>query len=139
VEIETGLTLAKTCAPRQTIDRTLADAPYAAHMVVTVLSLGRPRRRLHRSNVDTTVHSSDVLIVAGSTRDLDAFTDLGPEAYGHRDITQSTLCPRAANEPVRWRGCYPPTWMPGRRSGSGSFLGMISRTTGAVSPRPRRK
>ena len=30
-----------------------------------------------------------------------------------------------------------PTWMPGRRSGSGSFSRMISRTTGAVSPRPR--
>lgn len=32
--------------------------------------------------------------------------------------------------------CQPPTWMPGRRSGSGSLARMISRTTGAVSPRP---
>jgi putative membrane protein len=31
----------------------------------------------------------------------------------------------------------PPTWMPGRRAGSFSALRMISRTTGAVSPRPR--
>ncbi|WP_420711001.1 zinc-binding dehydrogenase [Streptomyces sp. NRRL F-2580] len=36
-------------------------------------------------------------------------------------------------------GGQPPTWMPGRRSGSGSWLRMISRVTGAVSPRPRRK
>jgi putative membrane protein len=37
---------------------------------------------------------------------------------------------------VRRRG-QPPTWMPGRRAGSFSVLRMISRTTGAVSPRPR--
>jgi len=30
----------------------------------------------------------------------------------------------------------PPTWMPGRLAGSGSLARMISRTTGAVSPRP---
>ena len=33
----------------------------------------------------------------------------------------------------------PPTWIAGRRAGSGSLLRMISRTTGAVSPRPRRR
>ncbi|WP_410673761.1 cytochrome c oxidase assembly protein [Amycolatopsis sp. cmx-4-68] len=37
---------------------------------------------------------------------------------------------------ARRRG-QPPTWMPGRRAGSFSALRMISRTTGAVSPRPR--
>ncbi|WP_439900830.1 hypothetical protein [Streptomyces somaliensis] len=36
-------------------------------------------------------------------------------------------------------GPSPPTWIPGRRSGSGSWLRMISRVTGAVSPRPSRK
>ncbi|WP_143027759.1 NAD(P)-binding protein [Lentzea albidocapillata] len=30
-----------------------------------------------------------------------------------------------------------PTWIPGRQAGSGSLARMISRTTGAVSPRPR--
>ena len=38
-------------------------------------------------------------------------------------------------QPSAWG--QPPTWMPGRRAGSGSLLRRTSRTTGAVSPRPR--
>ncbi|WP_369077276.1 arginase family protein [Paractinoplanes hotanensis] len=45
----------------------------------------------------------------------------------------------AGRPPSDCREDQDPTWMPGRRVWSGSCLRMISRVTGAVSPRPRRK
>ncbi|MFJ6504061.1 ANTAR domain-containing protein [Streptomyces sp. NPDC091879] len=60
---------------------------------------------------------------------------------GHRRLSGRCHGSRGARPLPASRGIQgqPPTWMPGRRSGSGSLLRMISRVTGAVSPRPRRK
>jgi hypothetical protein len=83
---------------------------------------------------------------SSATTDVAISCDRGPGDRGQSGsrVSHSRRSRRGRSRRSRCDGADPepppyPTWTPGRRSGSGSFLRMISRTTGAVSPRPSRK
>lgn len=76
IEFEDDYALAKTVAPEEAIDKTLADTGLRAKYGVTVVSIKRPGEDFTYATADTTVYAGDVLIVAGKTRHVEAFANL---------------------------------------------------------------
>ncbi len=92
-------------------------------------------------DVPSDVDGAVVRVGDGTTHDLSRVlytAELLGDAFDiFPDAETSVRWWREQLRPCRTPLAQPPTWMPGRRSGSGSLVRTISRTTGAVSPRPR--
>ena len=76
IEFEDDYVIAKTRAPEETFDRTLADAALRSKYGITVVSIKRPGEDFTYATADTTVYAGDILIVAGKTRQVEAFANL---------------------------------------------------------------
>ena len=90
-----------------------------------------------------TVRNGQMLLGCGALKELSPKQgEIKPmrTASGARRRGMATLMLAHLLDVARGRGyervSIQPAWMAGRRSGSGSFSRMISRTTGAVSPCP---
>ncbi|GIF13399.1 potassium channel family protein [Actinoplanes teichomyceticus] len=76
IEFEDDYALVKTRAPQEAVDRTLADSALRARYGVTVVSIKRPGEEFTYATADTTVYAGDILIIAGKTRNVEAFAGL---------------------------------------------------------------
>jgi trk system potassium uptake protein TrkA len=76
IEFEDDYAIAKTRAPEETFDKTLADAALRSKYGVTVVSIKRPGEDFTYATADTTVYAGDILIVAGRTRQVEIFANL---------------------------------------------------------------
>ncbi|MCM4081064.1 potassium channel family protein [Paractinoplanes hotanensis] len=76
IEFEDDYAIVKTRAPDETFDRTLADAALRTKYGITVVSIKRPGEDFTYATADTTVYAGDILIVAGKTRQVEAFASL---------------------------------------------------------------
>ncbi|GAB1641299.1 potassium channel family protein [Krasilnikovia sp. MM14-A1259] len=76
IEFEDDYAIVQTHAPAEAFDRTLADAALRAKYGVTVVSIKHPGAEFTYATADTTVHAGDTLIVAGRTRQVEAFASL---------------------------------------------------------------
>jgi trk system potassium uptake protein TrkA len=76
IEFEDDYAIVKTRAPEETFDQTLADAALRSKYGVTVVSIKRPGEDFTYATADTTVYAGDILIVAGKTRQVEAFANL---------------------------------------------------------------
>ncbi|MDG4831068.1 TrkA family potassium uptake protein [Solwaraspora sp. WMMD1047] len=77
IEFEDDYALVKTRAPAEATDRTLADSELRTRYGVTVVSIKRPGENFTYATAGTTLYAGDILIVAGRTRDVEAFASLG--------------------------------------------------------------
>jgi trk system potassium uptake protein TrkA len=77
IQFEDDYAIAKTRAPEETFDRSLADAALRSKYGVTVVSIKRPGEDFTYATADTTVYAGDILVVAGRTRQVEAFANLG--------------------------------------------------------------
>ena len=76
IEFEDNYALVKTLAPQPAIDKTLTDSALRTHYGITVVSIKRPGEDFTYTTANTTIYAGDVLIVAGKTRDVEAFANL---------------------------------------------------------------
>jgi trk system potassium uptake protein TrkA len=76
IQFDEDYVLAKTVAPAQIIDRTLADVKLRDTYGVSVVSIKRPGEKFTYTTADTMVYAGDVLIVAGDSRSVQAFAEL---------------------------------------------------------------
>lgn len=76
IEFEDDYALVKTLAPEEAINQTLADSALRAKYGVTVVSIKRPGEEFTYATADTTVYGGDILIVAGRTSNVEAFSRL---------------------------------------------------------------
>jgi trk system potassium uptake protein len=76
IEFEDDYALVKTRAPEEAFDKTLADAALRSKYGVTVVSIKRPGEDFTYATADTVVYAGDILIVAGKTRNVEAFAKL---------------------------------------------------------------
>jgi trk system potassium uptake protein TrkA len=76
IEFEDDYALVKTIAPEEAINKTLADSALRSKYGVTVVSIKRPGEEFTYATADTTVYGGDVLIVAGRTSNVEAFSRL---------------------------------------------------------------
>jgi trk system potassium uptake protein TrkA len=77
IEFEDDYAIVKTRAPEESFDKSLADAALRSRYGVTVVSIKRPGEDFTYATADTTVYAGDILIVAGRTRQVEAFANLG--------------------------------------------------------------
>ncbi|MEV4466806.1 TrkA family potassium uptake protein [Micromonospora echinofusca] len=77
IEFEDDYAIVKTRAPEETFDKTLADAALRSKHGITVVSIKRPGEGFTYATADTVVYAGDILIVAGKTRQVEAFANLG--------------------------------------------------------------
>ncbi|GAB3476282.1 potassium channel family protein [Nocardiopsis coralliicola] len=76
VEIEEGFALGKTRAPRALLDQRLGDSGLRARYGVTVVSIKRHGAEFTYATADTVPQKGDVIVVAGSTRDVERFAEV---------------------------------------------------------------
>ncbi|MER6757348.1 TrkA family potassium uptake protein [Micromonospora echinofusca] len=76
IEFEDDYAIAKTRAPEETFDKTLADAALRSKHGITVVSIKRPGEGFTYATAATVVYAGDILIVAGKTRQVEAFANL---------------------------------------------------------------
>jgi trk system potassium uptake protein TrkA len=76
IEFDDDYAIAKTRAPEEVLDTTLADAGLRSKYGITVVSIKRPGEDFTYATADTTVYAGDILIVAGRTRLVEAFANL---------------------------------------------------------------
>lgn len=76
IEFEDDYALVKTRAPEEAFDKTLADAALRSKYRITVVSVKRPGDDFTYATADTTIYAGDILIVAGKTRNVEAFANL---------------------------------------------------------------
>ena len=73
IEFDDGFAIAKTRAPRETLGKTLTDSAVRQRHAVTVVGIKRRHQDFIYAKADTVVQAGDLLIVAGSTRDVERF------------------------------------------------------------------
>ncbi|WP_205650663.1 potassium channel family protein [Actinoplanes solisilvae] len=76
IRFEDDYAIVKTRAPEETFDKTLADSALRRKYGVTVVSIKRPGEDFTYATADTTVYAGDILVVAGKTRQVEAFANL---------------------------------------------------------------
>jgi trk system potassium uptake protein TrkA len=76
IQFDDDYVLAKTVAPEVAIDRTLANAELRSTYGVTVVSIKRPGEPFTYTTAETRIYAGDVLIVAGDSRSVQAFSSL---------------------------------------------------------------
>lgn len=73
IELDNGFAIAKTRAPAEAIGKTLGECALRSRYGVTVVGVKRPREAFIYAQSDTMVTSDTILIVSGSTREVEAF------------------------------------------------------------------
>lgn len=76
IEFDDGYALAKTTPPACVIGHRLADSSVRTHYRVTVVAVKRPGEGFTYATEDTILTPSDTIIVSGTVRDTERFTDL---------------------------------------------------------------
>ncbi|MFY1594856.1 potassium channel family protein [Micromonospora sp. WMMD737] len=76
IEFEDDYAIVKTHAPEETFDKTLADSALRSRHGVTVVSIKRPGEDFTYAAAGTVIYAGDILIVAGNTRNVEAFANL---------------------------------------------------------------
>lgn len=73
IEFDDGFAIAKTRAPVDVLDKTLAESELRRVHNVTVVGIKRPGEDFTYGRPETMVRAGDLLIVAGPTREVEAF------------------------------------------------------------------
>lgn len=73
IEFDDGFAIAKTRAPSDVQDKTLAESELRRTYNVTIVGIKRPGEDFTYGRPDTMVRPGDLLIVAGPTREVEAF------------------------------------------------------------------
>lgn len=73
MEFDDGFAIARTRAPEEAFDRTLAESSLRSHYGVTVVGIKRPAQDFTYAQADTTIHRRDELIVSGPTHKVEKF------------------------------------------------------------------
>ena len=73
IEFDDGFAIAKTRAPADVLEKTLAESELRRTYNVTIVGIKRPGEDFTYGRPDTMVRSGDLLIVAGPTREVEAF------------------------------------------------------------------
>lgn len=73
IEFDDGFAIAKTRAPMDVQDKTLAESELRRVYNVTIVGIKRPGEDFTYGRPDTMVRPGDLLIVAGPTREVEAF------------------------------------------------------------------
>jgi trk system potassium uptake protein TrkA len=76
IEFDDGFAIAKTCAPQEAWDRTLAEANVRQRHGITVVGVKRLNEDFVHALPDTGIRKGDLLIVSGATRLVEAFASL---------------------------------------------------------------
>lgn len=76
IEFDAGFAMVKALAPAEAHNRKLGDVGLRSKYGVTVVCVKRPGEEFTYATADTTIHSGDVLIVAGKTAAVETFADL---------------------------------------------------------------
>ncbi|MCI2418546.1 TrkA family potassium uptake protein [Saccharopolyspora sp. K220] len=76
IELEAHYALAKTHAPAEAVDRTLGETKLRSKYGVTVVGIKRPGQDFTYATAETVVRQGDILIVAGSTDQVQYFAEL---------------------------------------------------------------
>jgi trk system potassium uptake protein TrkA len=76
IQVEEDFALAKTLAPADAIDKALGDARLRSKFHVTVVGIKRPGQDFTYATAETVIERGDVLIVSGSTDQVEHFADL---------------------------------------------------------------
>ncbi|MGH3448589.1 MAG: potassium channel family protein [Nocardioidaceae bacterium] len=80
IEFDDGFAIARTRAPEEAHDKTLADSALRAKHHVTVVGVKRAGQDFTYAVPETTVHRHDELIVSGATASVEKFCGLTSEA-----------------------------------------------------------
>jgi trk system potassium uptake protein TrkA len=73
IEFDDGFAIAKTRAPRETLGKTLTESAVRQRHAVTVVGIKRRHQDFFYAQADTVVQAGDLLIVAGTTREVERF------------------------------------------------------------------
>ena len=73
IEFDDDFAIAKTRAPADVLNKTLAESELRRVYNVTIVGIKRPGEDFTYGRPDTMVHPGDLLIVAGPTREVEAF------------------------------------------------------------------
>jgi trk system potassium uptake protein TrkA len=73
MELDDGVAICKTRVPAEAVGRTLADCGLRKRYGVTVVGVKRPGEPFAHATPETVVRAGDLLIVAGTSRQLEAF------------------------------------------------------------------
>jgi len=73
MELDDGVAICKTRVPAEAAGRTLADCGLRKRYGVTVVGVKRPGEPFAHATAETVVRTGDLLIVAGTARQLEAF------------------------------------------------------------------
>lgn len=76
IEFEDGFAIAKTCAPIEAHGKTLAESALRSKYGVTVVGVKRAKADFVHALPDTLIGPSDLLIVSGPTKLVEAFASL---------------------------------------------------------------
>jgi trk system potassium uptake protein TrkA len=74
IEFDDGFAIAKTCAPSEAWDKTLAVSELRRRYGITVVGVKRHRQDFTYARPETVVLQGDLLIVSGSTADVERFS-----------------------------------------------------------------
>jgi trk system potassium uptake protein TrkA len=73
IQFDDDYAIAKTRAPYETYDRTLAESALRTRYGITVVGVKRPGQEFTHALPDTVVHRGDMLIVSGPTQAVEKF------------------------------------------------------------------
>lgn len=73
IEFDDGFAIAKTRAPRETIGKPLSESLVRQRHAVTVVGIKRRHQDFIYAKAESVIQAGDLLIVAGSTRDVERF------------------------------------------------------------------
>lgn len=73
IEFDDGFAIVKTRAPKEMLNRTLAESAARTQHGVTIVGVKRPREDFAYARPETRVEPGDILIVAGPTALVEAF------------------------------------------------------------------
>jgi len=73
IELDHGFAIAKTRAPREAVGKTLGQCALRSRHGITVVGVKRPREEFIQAGPDTMVTADTIIIIAGSTKQVEAF------------------------------------------------------------------
>jgi len=73
IEFEDDFAIAKTCAPKEAIGRTLAESALRSKYGVTVVGVKRPRADFTYAVPETHIEEGDLIIISGPTKLVERF------------------------------------------------------------------
>jgi trk system potassium uptake protein TrkA len=73
IELDDGFAIAKTRAPQEAVGKTLGESALRSRYGVTIVGVKRPREAFIYAQPDTMVMADSILIVSGSTSEVEAF------------------------------------------------------------------